>query len=96
MVIRKQETFPPVTMGHIRGHGCRDLQIRIRIGQQADEALGSLLGVLLLNASGCPLTSYWVWMAQEVLVIFKAPDELMLIDHISPAWPDPVPERAPD
>jgi hypothetical protein len=24
MIIRKRETFPPVTMGHIRGHGCRD------------------------------------------------------------------------
>jgi hypothetical protein len=27
MVIRKGETFPPVTIGHIRGHGCRDLLI---------------------------------------------------------------------
>jgi hypothetical protein len=25
MIIRKRETFPPVTMGHIRAHGCRDL-----------------------------------------------------------------------
>jgi hypothetical protein len=25
MAVRKVETFPPVTMGHIRGHGCRDL-----------------------------------------------------------------------
>jgi hypothetical protein len=25
MVRRKAETFEPVTMGHIRGHGCRDL-----------------------------------------------------------------------
>jgi hypothetical protein len=25
MVRRKAETFKPVTMGHIRGHGCRDL-----------------------------------------------------------------------
>ena len=24
-MVRKAETFPPVTMGHIRGHGCRDL-----------------------------------------------------------------------
>ena len=27
MIIRKRETFPPVTMGHIRGHGCRDLLV---------------------------------------------------------------------
>jgi len=25
MAVRKVETFPPVTMGHIRNHGCRDL-----------------------------------------------------------------------
>jgi len=24
---RKAETFEPVTMGHIRGHGCRDLLV---------------------------------------------------------------------
>ena len=24
---RKRETFPPVTLGHIRGHGCRNLLI---------------------------------------------------------------------
>jgi hypothetical protein len=27
MAVRKRETFPPVTMDHIRGHGCRDLLI---------------------------------------------------------------------
>jgi hypothetical protein len=27
MGVRKAETFPPVTMGHIRGHGCRELLI---------------------------------------------------------------------
>ena len=27
MVVRKAETFPPVTMGHIRGHGCRDFLV---------------------------------------------------------------------
>src|SRR6516165_5943058 len=27
MAVRKAETFPPVTIGHIRGHGCRDLLI---------------------------------------------------------------------
>jgi hypothetical protein len=26
-MVRKAETFPPVTMGHIRGHGCRDLLV---------------------------------------------------------------------
>jgi hypothetical protein len=27
MAVRKRETFPPVTMEHIRGHGCRELLI---------------------------------------------------------------------
>jgi hypothetical protein len=27
MTARKRETFPPVTLGHIRGHGCRDLLV---------------------------------------------------------------------
>ena len=27
MAVRKVETFEPVTMGHIRGHGCRDLLV---------------------------------------------------------------------
>jgi hypothetical protein len=26
-MVRKAETFPPVTMGHIRGHGCHDLLV---------------------------------------------------------------------
>jgi hypothetical protein len=26
-MVPKAETFPPVTMGHIRGHGCRDLLV---------------------------------------------------------------------
>jgi hypothetical protein len=27
MTPRRRETFPPVTLGHIRGHGCRDLVV---------------------------------------------------------------------
>jgi hypothetical protein len=27
MVARRPETFPPVMMAHIRGHGCRDLLV---------------------------------------------------------------------
>jgi hypothetical protein len=27
MTPRKRETFEPVTLGHIRGHGCRDLLV---------------------------------------------------------------------
>jgi hypothetical protein len=27
MVYRKSETFEPVTMGHIRSHGCQDLLV---------------------------------------------------------------------
>jgi hypothetical protein len=27
VVKRKQETFAPVTLGHIRSHGCRDLLV---------------------------------------------------------------------
>jgi hypothetical protein len=26
-MVRNVEIFPPVTMGHIRGHGCRDLLV---------------------------------------------------------------------
>ena len=26
-MVRKAETFPPVTMDHIRDHGCRDLLV---------------------------------------------------------------------
>jgi hypothetical protein len=29
-MVRKAETFPPVTMGHIRGHGCRPPDERSR------------------------------------------------------------------
>ena len=32
MVRRKAEAFEPVTMGHIRGHGCRDLLIYCNSG----------------------------------------------------------------
>jgi hypothetical protein len=27
MAVRRPEIFPPVTMAHIRGHGCRDLLV---------------------------------------------------------------------
>jgi hypothetical protein len=27
MAQRRSETFPPVTLGHIRGHGCHDLLV---------------------------------------------------------------------
>jgi len=33
MAVRKRETFPPVTMAHIRGHGCRDLLIYCNSGR---------------------------------------------------------------
>src|SRR6202048_1096320 len=33
MVRRKAETFKPVTMGHIRGHGCRDLLVYCNSGR---------------------------------------------------------------
>jgi hypothetical protein len=33
MVRRKAETFEPVTMGHIRGHGCRDLLVYCNSGR---------------------------------------------------------------
>src|SRR6516165_6100229 len=33
MAVRKAETFPPVTMGHIRGHGCRDLLVYCSSGR---------------------------------------------------------------
>jgi hypothetical protein len=27
MTLRRRETFPPVTLGHIRGHGCHNLLV---------------------------------------------------------------------
>jgi hypothetical protein len=33
MVRRKTETFEPVTMGNIRGHGCRDLLVYCNSGR---------------------------------------------------------------
>ena len=33
-MVRKAEVFPPVTMGHIRGHGCRDLLVYCGSGRQ--------------------------------------------------------------
>ena len=33
MVRRKAEAFEPVTMGHIRGHGCRDLLVYCNSGR---------------------------------------------------------------
>jgi hypothetical protein len=41
---RKTETFEPVTMGHIRSHGCRDLQL----GECHHSAT-----IAKYNASGC-------------------------------------------
>ena len=32
-MVRKAETFPPVTMAHIRGHGCRDLLVYCSSGR---------------------------------------------------------------
>jgi hypothetical protein len=39
MVIRKNETFPPVTMGHIRGHGCRNLLVYCISGRRHHSAV---------------------------------------------------------
>ena len=33
MAVRRIETFPPATMAHIRGHGCRDLLIYCNSGR---------------------------------------------------------------
>jgi hypothetical protein len=33
MAVRNRETFEPVTLGHIRGHGCRDILILLRLDQ---------------------------------------------------------------
>jgi hypothetical protein len=39
MVPRKSETFEPVTMGHIRSHGCRDLLVYCDSGRCHHSAL---------------------------------------------------------
>jgi hypothetical protein len=33
MAVQKGETFEPVTMGHIRSHGCRDLLVYCASGR---------------------------------------------------------------
>jgi hypothetical protein len=33
MAVQKGETFEPVTMGHIRSHGCRDLLVYRAFGR---------------------------------------------------------------
>jgi hypothetical protein len=37
-MVRKTETFPPVTMVHIRGHGCRDLLVYCGSGRRHHSA----------------------------------------------------------
>ena len=39
MVPRKSETFEPVTLGHIRSHGCRDLLVYCDSGRCHHSAL---------------------------------------------------------
>jgi hypothetical protein len=46
MTPRRRETFPPVTLGHIRGHGCRNLLVYC-------ESLWSNRGAVL-NADALP------------------------------------------
>jgi hypothetical protein len=44
MAVRKVETFPPVTMGHIRGHGCRDLLVSAVQGDAITAQPRTLIG----------------------------------------------------
>ena len=44
MAVRKVETFPPVTMGHIRGHGCRDLLVYCGSGRCHHSATMNAIG----------------------------------------------------
>jgi hypothetical protein len=39
VVRRKSETFEPVTMGHIRSHGCRDLLVYCASGRCHHDAV---------------------------------------------------------
>ena len=38
MAVRRIETFPPVTMAHIRGQGCRDLLVYCGSGRRHHSA----------------------------------------------------------
>jgi hypothetical protein len=38
MALRKNATFPPVTLGHIRGHGCRELLVYCNSGRRHHSA----------------------------------------------------------
>lgn len=46
MIPRNSESFEPVTMGHIRSHGCRDLLVYCDSGRCHHSAL--------MNADGLP------------------------------------------
>jgi len=46
MTPRRRETFPPVTLGHIRGHGCRNLLVYCQSGWCHHSAV--------MNADGLP------------------------------------------
>jgi hypothetical protein len=52
MAVRKVETFPPVTMGHIRGHGCRDLLVYCGSGHECRLAARRNAGPLVVPADG--------------------------------------------
>jgi hypothetical protein len=59
MVRRKAETFEPVTIGHIRGHGCRDLLVYCNSGRchhsatmNADWLSDETPGAVLMSPDG--------------------------------------------
>jgi hypothetical protein len=68
MVIRKSETFPPVTLGHIRSHGCRELlvysgSINCSHGRYAERR--SHAGRHADPAARCPHVLHAVWLSRH-------------------------------
>jgi hypothetical protein len=49
MIKWQQETFTPVTLGHIRSHGCRDL---LGIGSQTKRPVRSLCSRMVCTRCG--------------------------------------------
>jgi hypothetical protein len=64
VVKRQQETFAPVTLGHIRSHGCRDLLVYCISGRCHHSATlnGNRLGVWTSRHGFRPV---WVRLGQD-------------------------------
>ena len=59
VVKRQQETFAPVTMGHIRSHGCRDLLVYCVSGTVAPEGGANTCAYSSSTSSSASSSALW-------------------------------------